>query len=171
MLEIYQPLIAKWLGRFGARPSDLNDLSQSVLIIVVRKLPGFEHGGRKGAFRAWIKAITRNCLLEFWRDKKIHPVATGKSSFQASLNQLADEASEISQMWNREYDEHVLASVLKQIQCEFKPQTWAAFQQVALGGKKAKEVADELGISINSVFIAKSRVMTRLRTVGKYMLD
>ena len=171
MLEVYQPLIAKWLARFGAPNGELNDLSQSVLAVIVKKLPAFEHNGREGSFRSWVRSITRNCLLEFWRAKKIQPVATGNSSFQESLNQLSVEESELSQKWNREYDEQVLATLLKQIQGEFQASTWEAFRLVAIDGVKASEVASQLNVSVNSVFIAKSRVMSRLRVVGKYMID
>ncbi len=171
MLDVYQPLIAKWLARFGAPSGELNDLSQSVLAVVVKKLPTFEHNGREGSFRSWVRAITRNCLLEFWRAKKIQPVATGKTSFQESLNQLSIEESELSQKWNREYDEQVLATLLMQIQDEFQQSTWQAFRLVAVDGLRASEAARQLNVSVNSVFIAKSRVMSRLRVVGKYMID
>lgn len=171
MLTIYQPLISKWLGRLGAPPHESQDLSQSVLVVVVKKLPEFEHQGRSGSFRSWLKTITRNCLLEFWRAKKIQPVATGKTSFQESLNQLADETSELSHLWNREYDQQVLATLLKQIQNEFQLNTWNAFQLVAIEGVSPKAAAEQLNVSLNSVFIAKSRVMARLRAIGKYMID
>jgi RNA polymerase sigma-70 factor (ECF subfamily) len=171
MLTIYQPLIKKWLARFGAPANDVDDLSQNILTVVVRKLPDFEHAGREGAFRSWVRNITRNSLLEFWRAKKIQPVATGRTSFQESLNQLESETSELSQQWNREYDQQVLASLLRQIESEFRPSTWRAFTRVALDGAKPADVATELEVSVNSVFIAKSRVMSRLKAVGKYMID
>ena len=109
--------------------------------------------------------------MEFWRAKKIQPVATGKTSFQESLNQLQSENSELSQQWNREYDQHVLATLLNQIEIEFRPSTWEAFKRVAVDGAKPADVAAELEVTVNSVFIAKSRVMARLKAVGKYMID
>ncbi len=171
MVAIYQPLIKKWLGRLGTPANELGDLSQNVMTVVVRKLPDFEHGGRTGAFRAWLRNITRNCLLEFWRSNRRTPVATGKSAFQEELNQLADQTSELSQIWDREYDEHVLASLMKVIRPEFQSQSWQAFELFVLEGIPAAEVADRMGVSTNSVFIAKSRIMTRLREVGKYMIE
>ncbi len=171
MLNIYQPLIRKWLGRFGAPPNELPDLSQSILTVIIKKLPEFQHQGREGSFRSWIKSITRNCLLEFWRAKKIHPVATGKTSFQEEINQLADDTSDLSAKWNREYDQQVLATLLNQIQNEFKPSTWNAFQLVAIEGISAKAAAEQLSVTVNSIFIAKSRVMARLRAIGKHMID
>lgn len=171
MLVIYQPLIQKWLGRFGAPTSELPDLSQSILTVIVSKLPEFQHQGRTGSFRSWVKSITRNCLLEFWRAKKLHPIATGKSSFQEEINQLADDTSDLSAIWNQEYDQYVLASLLKQIRGEFKPSTWKAFQLVAIDGMAAKDAAEQLEVSLNSVFIAKSRVLARLRNAGKDLID
>lgn len=171
MLDIYQPLIGKWLGRLGAPENEVHDLSQSILVVVVRKLPQFQHQGNQGAFRSWLKNITRNCLLEYWRSQKLQPIATGKTSFQESLNQLADDSSELSQLWNQEYDRQVLASLLQQIQNEFQPSTWEAFRLVTIDGVPAKSVAEQLDMTVNSVFIAKSRVMSRLRVVGKYMID
>lgn len=171
MLEVYQPLIKKWLRRFHAPENDLNDLSQSVLMVVTKKLPEFEHAGRVGSFRAWLRTITRNCLLKFWRENKVRPKATGDSEFQGQLNQLADDTSELSQIWNREYDEFVLAAVLRQIKPEFKPQTWTIFQRLTLSAEKPKVVADDLGVTLNTVFVAKSRVMSRLRVVGRHLID
>ncbi|WP_157665213.1 RNA polymerase sigma factor [Mariniblastus fucicola] len=170
-MSIYQPLIEKWLVRFGAPSSDLNDLSQNVLAVVVRKLPEFRHAGREGAFRSWVRNITRNCLLEFWRAKKIQPIATGKTSFQETLNQLKSENSELSQQWNREYDQQVLATLLRQIENDFRPGTWDAFKRVAVDGAKPADVAKELNVTVNSIFIAKSRVMARLRVVGRHLID
>ncbi len=171
MVELYQPLIEKWLLRFGTPANDLEDLAQSVLLVVSNKLGAFKHSGNTGAFRSWLRSITRNCLLEFWRENKIRPIATGNSSFQESLEQLADECSELSRIWQEEYDQEVLKSLLKRIQDDFQQQSWEAFRRVAIEGIAAKEVAQQLGITVNSVFIAKSRIMNKLRLAGKDLLD
>ena len=171
MVELYQPLIKKWLTRFGAPANDLEDLAQSVLIVVSNKLESFKHSGNAGAFRSWLRSITRNCLLEFWRENKIRPIATGNSSFQNSLEQLADDGSELSQIWQQEYDQEILKSLLRRIQNDFQQQSWEAFRRVAIDGIPAREVAQQLGITVNSVFIAKSRIMNRLRLIGKDILD
>ncbi len=171
MSEIYSPLIEKWLRRFSAPNQDIKDLVQDVLTVVVRKIDTFERQPRTGAFRAWLRNIARNCLLQFWREKKITPVARGDSDFQQVIEQLAVETSELSQKWNQEYDEYVLKSVLNSIKGEFKEQTWEAFQGVTLDEKKPREVAEELDMTVNAVFIAKSRVLSRLRSHGQGLID
>ena len=171
MHDIYLPLVRKWLIRFNAPTSEVDDLAQTIMSVVIRRLPDFTHAGRTGAFRTWLRTITRNCLLEFWRKNKLTPTATGKTSFQENLDQLSREQSELSQVWNREYEEHVVASLLKSIQSEFRPKTWESFRLFVMEDKSAKQVAGILNVTVNSVFIAKSRVMSRLRVVGKNLID
>lgn len=171
MVNLYHPLLIQWIKRLGGREEDADDLAQEVLLIVTKKLSEFEHAGRVGAFRSWLKNIARNCLLKFWREKKGQLAGTGATEFQHHLNQLADDTSPLSQLWNQEYEEFVLASVLKHIQPEFQSQTWMIFQRVAMAGETPNEVAEDLGVTTNTIFIAKSRVMARLRLAGKHLLE
>lgn len=69
----------------------------------------------------------------------------------------------MSQIWNRQHDQYVLRQLLALAEPHFAPSTWKAFYLVTLEGKRADEVAEELEISVNAVFIAKSRVLNRLR--------
>jgi len=57
------------------------------------------------------------------------------------------------------------------IEPEFKPATWAAFRGHVLEGRSADAVAAELGVSPNVVFIAKSRVLSRLREEARGLVD
>ena len=66
-------------------------------------------------------------------------------------------------MWDREHDEHVAASLMRRVQGDFAPTTWRAFVRHVLEGEPAARVAQELGLSLNSVLLAKSRVFKRLR--------
>jgi RNA polymerase sigma-70 factor (ECF subfamily) len=80
-----------------------------------------------------------------------------------TLDPLADPHSDLSRLWDAEHNRHVVHRLLPSIQPEFEPTTWRAFQRTTLDGLKAAAVAAELGISVNAVFIAKSRVLRRLR--------
>ncbi len=170
-VDLYSPLIRGWLRRNGAPLSDLDDVVQDVLTVVVRRFPEFRREPRTGAFRGWLRTITANCLRDHWRRMNRHPVAVGGTDFGRVIEQLADEHSGVSKMWDREHDEHVTQSLLKRIRAEFSEQTWYAFQRFALQGRSADEVAKELGMTTNAVFIAKSRVMSRLRKLGEGLID
>jgi RNA polymerase sigma-70 factor (ECF subfamily) len=171
LVELYTPLIHGWLRRQSALQADADDLCQEVLTVVVRRLPDFHHNQRRGAFRHWLRSITVNCLRDFWRARRSRPLATGNSDFAELLDQLADPHSGVSKLWDEEHDRFVTQKLLQQIKHEFTPNTWRAFERVALDGAQPDTVAAELGVSVNAVFIAKSRVLSRLREEGKGLID
>jgi RNA polymerase sigma-70 factor, ECF subfamily len=162
LVELYDPLIRGWLGRQNVVGQDADDVAQEVLAVVVRRLRDFEHNQRTGAFRTWLKSITINCVRDHWKGKKHRPIQ-GDSDLQDWLHQLQDPASDQSRQWDQEHDRHVTRHLLERLKDEFESKTWQAFSRVALDGVPAAEAARELGLSTNAVFIAKSRVLARLR--------
>ena len=171
LVTLYSPLIRGWLRRHAVNPNDTEDLVQEVLEVVVKRFPDFRHNQRTGAFRAWLKTITLNCVRDFWKAKRFRPIAPGGSDFGGYLDQLADPQNPLSKAWDKEHDLHVMSKLLEMIQVQFTESTWDAFKRVALDGLSPDEVARELNISINAVFIAKSRVLARLREEAKGLLE
>jgi len=161
--QVYRPLIRKWLLKYDVQVSDADDLTQEVLVAVAKDIEAFKHNGRDGAFRAWLKGILVNRLRNFWRSRDRRPNANGDSNLDDRLNQLDDPASQITLIWNNEHDKHVLQTLLTVTEPHFEATTWDAFRKVTLEGMKPNLVAEQLGISTNAVFIAKSRVLSRLR--------
>jgi RNA polymerase sigma-70 factor (ECF subfamily) len=171
LVELYTPLIRGWLRRHALLDQDADDVVQDVLAVVVRRLPEFRREPRTGAFRRWLKTITVNCLRDFWRAQRVRPRATGDSDFLQMLDALEDPNSDLSRLWDREHDQHVTHRLLEMIRPRFEPATWQAFRRVALEGASPDAVASELGVTVNAVFIAKSRVLARLRQEGEGLID
>jgi RNA polymerase sigma-70 factor (ECF subfamily) len=158
LTHLYAPLIRATLGRHLPQSADVDDLAQQVFTIVLEKLPEFRHNGRPGAFRAWLRGICVNRVRMFWRTRPANvPDA------EAALRQLEDPDSALSRQWDREHDQFVFRRALEMIEGEFKPATWQAFRRLALDDAEPEAVAAELGLSVNAVFIARSRVLRRLR--------
>lgn len=170
LVSVYTPLIRGWIRRYSASTRDADDVVQEALAVVVRRLPEFERL-RTGSFRSWLRTITVNCLRDSWRLRKFRPSGTGGSDFQDVLDQLADPASQLSQLWNEEHDQHVLKGLLDQIRPLIPDETWQAFRRVTVAGDPPDKVAEDLGITVNKVYIAKSRVMARLRELGQGLLE
>lgn len=169
--EIYLPLIQKWLITYDVQATDADDLSQDVLVAVARDIRNFHHNGRRGAFRAWLKGILINRLRNFWRARDRRPDAKGGTGWDQRLAELDDPNSQISQLWNQEHDQFVMQRLMKMIQPQFEEKTWRAFEMVTLQAIKPSAVAKNLEISVNAVFVAKSRVLSRLREQAAGLID
>ncbi len=122
----------------------------------------FERRGQ-GAFRVWLRIILVHRIRDYFRGRQRRPVATGDSDFLRQLDELESPESDLSRLWDREHDDHVAASLLRRVQKDFAPATWQAFQRHVLEGEPAAQVAAALGLSLNSVLLAKSRVLKRVR--------
>lgn len=171
LVGMYSPLIRGWLKRYGASLDDIEDITQEVLTVVFRRFPEFRREPRTGAFRAWLRTITANCLRDHWRKKNKQPPGIGGSDFGQVVAELQDPESDLSAQWNREHDRHVIQYLLQEVRPAFTDKTWSAFQRFALDGLSADDVSQELGISVNAVFVAKSRVLSRLRQRGLGLID
>jgi RNA polymerase sigma-70 factor (ECF subfamily) len=167
---LYQPLLRAWMARAGVAASDVDDLVQDVLLVVVRKVAGFEWRGQ-GAFRAWLRTILAHQLRDYFRGQNNRPTATGDSDFLRRIDELESPDSALSRLWDRDHDEHVVASLLRTVQGDFAPVTWQAFHRHVQKGEPAAQVAEALGLSLNSVLLAKSRVLKQLRQEAAGLVD
>lgn len=171
LVELYAPLLKRWAGRYDVQDSDADDLVQEVLVAVSKDVGDFDHNGRTGAFRSWLRTILVHRLRNFWRGRGRRPQATGTSQMHRQLDQLEDRNSQLSTLWNRQHDHHVAQQLLMATEAAFAPKTWQAFLKVTLEGEPAEKVAADLGMSLNAVFIAKSRVLSRLRQQADGLID
>lgn len=170
LTELYRPLILAWLNRQGVPARDLEDLGQEVLLSVVKQLPGFQHSGHRGAFRSWLRTIVCSRAADYWRAGDARPRAGGGAS-AAALQQVADPGSELNRQWDEEHDRYLIQCLLDMVEEEFEPVTLRAFRRLALDGVSGAEAARELGLSVAAVYVAKSRVLARIRQEAEGLID
>lgn len=170
LTTLYQPLIARWLRQNHVSHHDAEDLTQEVLLAVARKLPEFHHNGRLGAFRSWLRTVTVNRARDFWKARH-GPRPIRDDEFATILQQLEDPDSLLSREWDRQHDEYLVRCLFDMMAVEFEPSTLAAFRRLALEGATAQEAANELGLSVGAVYVAKSGVLQRIRQVAEGLID
>jgi len=159
--DIYLPLIARWLRRIPGLVDETDDLAQEVFVVMVRELPRFQRQ-REGSFRAWLRQVTVNKVRAFRKQVARKPVA-GLDLTDGFLDQLADPNGALAREWDLDHDRHIFQKLLAIVQPDFQPNTWEAFRRFAIDGHPAIEVAAKLGLNVNSVLQAKSRILRRLR--------
>lgn len=171
LADLYRPFIVAWAARHTLTREDAEDLSQEILLRVFRSLPGFEHNGRTGAFRTWLRTVAVHCTHDYRSRHQRGPRGTGDSDIQASLLQFEDPSSPLARAWDTEHDTFVLNRLMEQVRGEFEPPTLRAFQRQALEGAAAENVAAELQMSVAAVYTAKSRVLQRMRQLSEGLVD
>jgi RNA polymerase sigma-70 factor (ECF subfamily) len=158
---IYLPLIARWLARVPGLGDEADDLAQEVFVVVIREIPRFQRQ-REGSFRAWLRQVTVNKVRTHRRRRNRRPTV-GVDATDGFLNRLADPNGELAREWDMDHDRHVFEKLLTVVHPDFNSSTWEAFRRFALDGLPAALVAEELGLSVNAILQAKSRILKRLR--------
>jgi RNA polymerase sigma-70 factor, ECF subfamily len=153
-VDLYTPLLFYWARRVGLQESDAADLVQEVFTLLIRKLPEFTYDQNKG-FRNWLRTVLMNKWREIER-RQLSAPAGGEMPERTVGDDIAVLAEE-------EFQRHLAVRALELMQAEFQPATWKACWEHAAVGRPAAEVAAELGMSVNAVYLATSRVLRRLR--------
>ena len=163
--RLYSPLLYRWSLRFGLQDSDAVDVAQDVLLIVTSKIDSFDRNQSGQSLRAWMRTIVRNKCRDLIRAKQRHAVAAGGTEAQKMMGELAAlESTDFDENANDAADESsVIQTAMELIREDFETHTWQAFRQTAIDGRKAADVAADLGMSVGGVYTAKSRVLARLR--------
>jgi RNA polymerase sigma-70 factor (ECF subfamily) len=165
-VALYTPLLFHWARKVGLDAADAADLVQDVLLLLVRKLPEFRYQPGK-RFRGWLWTVLLNKYRENRRRAKPAAV-TADELGQISAVVDVDGVAEITEA---EYRQHLVRQALRIMQREFQPATWQACWASVMHGKSADKVAAELGMTAGAVRAAKFRVLSRLRTELKGLLD
>jgi RNA polymerase sigma-70 factor (ECF subfamily) len=160
VFKLYSPLIRRWCASAGVGPDDAEDLVQEVFGTVVDRLPTFHRGPDVGSFRGWLRTITRHKVGDLIRHRRAHPAASGGNG---ALEQTPVDLPPESDGDVRDERRELARRALSLIRAEFSDETWQAFWAVAVDGRAPAAVADELGVSRNVVYLARSRVLRRLR--------
>src|SRR5579859_403591 len=98
--DLYRPLISGWAKRHAPDAHDAEDLTQGILLQVVRHLPGFQHNGRPGAFRTWLRTLAVHCTHDFWSARQGEPRGAGAADVHERLQQFQDPTSELTRAWD-----------------------------------------------------------------------
>jgi RNA polymerase sigma-70 factor (ECF subfamily) len=192
LVGLYTPLVCHWCARWQVTGADADDVVQDVFVAVAAGIEKFQRPrpavgaplepseprptgsvashapsavtGREatGSFRAWLGAITRNKLRDFYERRQRQPAAQGGSDVHrllqeipdATLSDDAEDAAQLSDVYHR---------ALELIRGDFEDHTWQAFWRTAVDNHTPAEVAPALGMSKVAVRQAKARVLRRLK--------
>jgi RNA polymerase sigma-70 factor (ECF subfamily) len=162
-VEVYRPLIHGFARKHGLQEADAADLTQEVLRAVARSVGRLDYDPRRGTFRGWLFTVVRNELRDFLGRRRRQVQGSGDTGVQQALNEQPAPGGGPEEEWDRAYERRLFTWAAEQVRAGVQGSTWQAFWQTAVEGKSGQEVAKALGMSVAAVYLAKSRVMARLK--------
>jgi RNA polymerase sigma factor (sigma-70 family) len=162
--SLYQPLIHGYLRHHGLQDADAADATQETLRKVMHGIGCLEYDRTKGRFRSWLLTIARNTMIDHVKRAKRVAVASGDTAVRALLGAVP-AAEEDEARWDVDCQQRIMQWAMDDVRSAFEPKTWQAFYETAIRQRSPEDVAAELSMSVGAVYVAKSRVTSRLRRV------
>lgn len=162
-LQLYSPLVYGFVRNRGLQDADAADLLQEVLRSVSGSIGRLDYDKQKGGFRAWLFTITRNRLSTYLSSRS-NNAAAADSAIQQMLEAEPDRSGSLEDEWEREFQRQLTAKAMQAIESDFEGRIWQAFWLSAVDGVSAADVSKTLSMSTGAVYVAKSRVLARLKT-------
>jgi RNA polymerase sigma-70 factor, ECF subfamily len=159
---VYGPLIYGWARRAGLCGEDAADITQEVFRSVATGAARLQQGRVGDTFRGWLWTITRNKLRDFWRSRSGEVPATGGTDAQELLLLIPENVSGESGAGLAGAN-GILQRAMAVVRTEFEQRSWDAFWRVTVEGRAVNDVAQELGMTANAIYVNRSRILRRLR--------
>jgi RNA polymerase sigma-70 factor (ECF subfamily) len=160
-VRLYAPLVYRFARGKGLQDADAADVTQDVLRGVGGRIGTLDYRAESGTFRGWLFTMARRRLIDFWKSKRHRERGSGDSAVALLLSEQA--APDEEERWNQDFRRRLFHWAAEQVRPRFQEATWQAFWQTAVAGRSGREVAAELGLSVAAVYLAKGRVMARLK--------
>jgi RNA polymerase sigma-70 factor (ECF subfamily) len=154
----YGTLIRGFARRRGLSESDCDDVLQETLLALSKSMPSFKYDPSKGLFRSYLKTVVVHVVCR----KSFQKAAPGHLEDVDAMTRTALGDSAVEQSWESQWRQYHLERAMRTIATEFNEQDISAFEQYAVGGVDPANVGSLLGISIDQVYQAKSRITKRL---------
>ncbi len=163
-IALYGPLVYNYARKQGLQDADAADLGQEVLRAVAGCVGRLEYDPSRGSFRNWLFTVVRR-KLSTWRSARGNRVrGSGDPATQQLLEQHPAPAPDEAE-WEAEWEDQVFSWACAQVRKDVTDSTWQAFWRTALEGQPTKRVAAELGLTPTAVYLARRRVLARLKAL------
>lgn len=158
----YRPILVAIALRLDLGPEDAADAAQEALMRFVRGYRAGSYDRSRGSLRGWLIGIARNCIRDIQSQRARGPASPGATR----MAELPD-AFRMTQVWDQQQRRIVLDQALQQLRASRRLGAGAlrAFEMVVLERRAAPDVAAELGMTLNDVYLAKHRCLRRLRSL------
>lgn len=167
---LYAPLVYGFARKKGLQDADAADIAQDVLTSVAQQMRQWKFDPQRGTFRGWLFTIARNRLKNWLASPARRINGSGEEGHQSMLQEQPDLVTDETD-WDADYARRVFHWAAGQVREQVSEQTWRAFEATAIHSRSGPDVAAELGMTVGAVYLARSRVMARLKRLVQSVGD
>jgi RNA polymerase sigma-70 factor (ECF subfamily) len=162
-VQLYAPVVYGFARQRGLQDADAADLMQEVFRSVAGAAGRLDYDPKRGSFRGWLYTVTRNKIYTFLDGQRRQVRGSGDPAAQTLLEEQPGPEDGTGAQWDQEYERSAFAWAAERVRRKFHEATWQAFWMTAVEGKAPRDAGRQLGLSTGAVYVAKSRVIARLR--------
>jgi RNA polymerase sigma-70 factor (ECF subfamily) len=170
-VDRYASLVYGYARKQGLQDADAADLAQEVLGAVVGSIGALEYDPGRGAFRNWLFTIVRRKLSDYHAARARRVNGSGDAAAQLCLEHCQAPAGGLDAAWEAEWERRLFARACEQVRATVTEATWQAFWRTGVEGRPGKQVAAELGLSVATVYLARGRVLARLKEAVRLLQE
>lgn len=156
----YGPRVYRWCRRWGLQHTDAEDVAQNVLLEIARQFRSFKYDPSR-SFRGWLRTVSRRAWHRFAAGRSALQKGSGDSRIASALESV-EAREDLQKQLEEQFDAELLETATTRVRLRIHAKTWKAFELVVYEQLCGAEAAERLGMSVASVYAAKSRVQKML---------
>ena len=159
-VSTYEGFLNQLARRQGVPERHVPDVTQQILLTIAKSIGGWSDDGNAASFRRWLSTVSRNIVIRFMSRERRQAGGVGGSDLVARLERIEDKADERHVL---RYQHELIVWAAEQVRHEFLETSWQAFRATVIEDRPVDIVASELGVTVGSIYMSRSRIMARIR--------
>jgi RNA polymerase sigma factor (sigma-70 family) len=170
-VDRYRPMIERYATRLGMNSADAQDAAQQTLISFCSEYQSGKYDRDRGRLRVWLFGIARNQIRNLHRRSARKERQVVEDASQTGFFDRQPDDNDLEREWDKEWRDSVIRQCIEEVRNDLDAKSIEAFELFAWKGLDAAEVGRRLDMSPNAVFIAKHRILKRIRKLQGDMED
>jgi len=162
----FQPVIIRFAIKLGLTKVEAEDAAQETMTAFFKSFKEGKYDPGKGRLSNWLFGIAKRVILNLRGRKPLENLIADKATGTSFWDMVQDDKT-LGRTWELQWQQMVLKRCLEQVKREFDPKVFGAIRHYAIDQFTVEQVCERFDMSQNAVYIAKSRVLSRLRELRK----
>jgi RNA polymerase sigma factor (sigma-70 family) len=160
-VRVYGPHVIQWCRGHGLAEADALDVSQDVLLRFWRRAAEFQYDPAQ-TLRGYLRRMVLSAVSD-WADQIRRGGRVGRHESLEALLENLPARDDLAARLERAFDTELLAIAMRDVEQRVQAHTWEAFCLLALEGRSGAEVAERLGMEVNTAYVARAKVQRMIR--------